>query len=127
MKITPFQAAAIKEANAILAKAGLPLYDARQYPTIELVGEDQPVHVNLARVVKVSPSPFQTQWQVHGGTGKWHGRVGRHVGAIEITNSRAHGILLEFPCGAVQAFHEMDMFRWQGEPVAFRKQLALTV
>ncbi|HHQ2714233.1 TPA: hypothetical protein ACSPMB_000061 [Pseudomonas aeruginosa] len=128
MKTTAAQDAAIKAANAILAKAGLPKYSPRQYPTLELEGVDSPVAVDLARLVRVSPSPFQSQWEVVGGSGKWLNRIGRHVGALEIVNSRAHGILLEFPDGQVQAFNPMDMFPWKGEQVLFQKQqLSLAV
>lgn len=128
MKTTAAQDAAIKSANAILAKAGLPKYSPRQYPALELEGVDSPVAVDLSRLVRVSPSPFQSQWEVVGGSGKWHNRIGRHVGALEIVNSRAHGILLEFPDGQVQAFNPMDMFPWRGEQVLFQKQqLSLAV
>ncbi|HDU2622434.1 TPA: hypothetical protein RE968_003399 [Pseudomonas aeruginosa] len=128
MKPTAEQTAAIKAANEILAKAGLPKYQPRLYPTLELEGVDAPVTVDLSRLVRISPSPFQSQWEVVGGSGKWHNRIGRHVGALEIVNSRAHGILLEFPDGQVQAFNPMDMFPWRGEQVLFQKQqLSLAV
>ncbi|EPG9350447.1 hypothetical protein L4Z90_001083 [Pseudomonas aeruginosa] len=128
MKPTAEQTAAIKAANEILAKAGLPKYQPRLYPTLELEGVDAPVTVDLSRLVRISPSPFQSQWEVVGGSGKWHNRIGRHVGALEIVNSRAHGILLEFPDGQVQAFNPMDMFPWRGEQVLFLKQqLSLAV
>jgi hypothetical protein len=38
MKPTAEQTAAIKAANEILAKAGLPKYQPRLYPTLELEG-----------------------------------------------------------------------------------------
>lgn len=128
MKPTAEQTAAIKAANEILSKAGLPKYQPRLYPTLELEGVDTPVTVDLSRLVRISPSPFQSQWEVVGGSGKWRNRIGRHVGALEIVNSRAHGILLEFPDGQVQAFNPMDMFPWRGEQVLFQKQqLSLAV
>lgn len=128
MKTTAAQKAAIKAANSILTKVGLPKYSAKQYPTVELVGVDSPVVIDLARLVRVSPSPFQSQWEVVGGSGRWANRIGRHVGALEIVNSRAHGILLEFPDGQVQAFNPMDLFAWRGKEIRFDKQqLALEV
>lgn len=122
MKPSAAQVAAIKAANAILTKAGLPKYNPRLYPTLKLEGVDEQVTVDLSRLVRVSSSPFQSQWEVVGGSGKTLNRIGRHVGSIEIVNSRAHGILLEFPDGMVQAFNPMDMFPWKGCPVAIGKQ-----
>ena len=119
MRATPDQAAAIKQANKILAQAGLPAYNLKLHPTVQLEGEASPVAINLGGLIKVSPSPFQTQWEVVGGASKWHRRIGRHVGVIEIANSRCHGVLLQFKEGEVQAFNPGDMFPWRGEQVVF--------
>lgn len=127
MKLTPSQFAAIKAANAILAKAGLPEYTPRLYPRLEIDDASTSVCVDLPRLVKVSPSPFQSQWEVAGGRSKWIRRVGRHVGSIEIANTRCHGILLQFATGEVQSFHPMDLFRWTGSQISFGQQRDLAV
>lgn len=123
MKLSQAQKAALQAANAILAKAGLPQYTPRHFPQIDIAGATAPVSVDLSRLVKVSPSPFQTQWEVAGGSGKWLRNIGRHVGSIEISNSRAHGILLQFPDGQLQSFHPIDLFPWTGPQVAFGHQI----
>lgn len=119
MKLSQAQKAAVQAANAILATAGLPQYTPRHYPQIDIPAVNAPVRVDLSRLVKVSPSPFQSQWEVAGGSSKWLRRIGRHVGSIEISNSRAHGILLQFPDGQLQSFHPIDLFPWTGSQVAF--------
>lgn len=122
MKLTPAQSAAIKAANAILTKAGLPKYSPCLYPHLEIEDTACQVSIDLARLVKVYPSPFQTQWEVAGGGAKWIRRVGRHVGSIEIANSRTHATLLQFASGEVQSFHPTDLFRWTGCPVVFEQK-----
>ncbi|KSQ21649.1 hypothetical protein APB26_32205 [Pseudomonas aeruginosa] len=123
MKLSIAQKAAVQAANAILAEAGLPQYSPRHHPKIDIAGATAPISVDLSRLVKVSSSPFQGQWEVAGGTGKWLRRIGRHVGSIEISNSRAHGILLQFPDGQLQSFHPIDLFPWTGPQVVFDNQL----
>ncbi|HGN3115186.1 TPA: hypothetical protein ACKRQV_001270 [Pseudomonas aeruginosa] len=127
MKLTPSQSAAVKAANAILAKAGLPKYSPLLFPVLEAGEAAAPVRLDLAKLIRVSPSPFHTQWEVAGGSGKWLRRIGRHVGSIEIANSRAHGILLQFADGGVQSFHPLDLFPWRGDQIDFEKQLELAV
>lgn len=123
MKLSQAQKAAVQAANAILATAGLPQYTPRHYPQIDISAVNASVRGDLSRLVKVSPSPFQSQWEVAGGSSKWLRRIGRHVGSIEISNSRAHGILLQFPDGQLQSFHPIDLFPWTGPQVAFGHQI----
>jgi len=119
------QKAAIAAANAILAQAGLPLYKVKPSLVVEAPGLVAPI--DLARLVKVSPSPFLTQWEVAGGGCKWNGRIGRHVAVLEVTNARSYGILLQFADGDIQAFHSHDLFPWRGEPVKFSEEGAAEV
>ncbi|MGI0646796.1 hypothetical protein ACRCPS_17425 [Pseudomonas aeruginosa] len=120
MKVTPEQKAAIKAANAILKAAGLPAYKAKQFPTIGQPGAGERT-VDIADFVRVSPSPLPSQWEVNGGTSKHHRRIGRYVGVVELVNSRACSVLLEFPEGDIQSFHPQDMFPWTGAQVVFDK------
>ncbi|EPQ6932555.1 hypothetical protein ACUVZD_000198 [Pseudomonas aeruginosa] len=119
------QKAAIAAANAILAQAGLPLYKAKQSLVVEVPNLVAPI--DLARLVKISPSPFLSQWEVAGGGRKWNGRIGRHVGVLEVNNARSYGILLQFADGDIQAFNPHDLFPWRGEPVQFEEEGAAAV
>lgn len=119
------QKTAIDAANAILAQAGLPLYKAKPGLVVQVPGLVAPV--DLARLVKISPSPFLSQWEVVGGGRKWNGRIGRHVGVLEISNARGYGVLLQFADGDIQAFNPNDLFPWRGEPVEFEAEDALAV
>ncbi|MES2488515.1 MAG: hypothetical protein V4607_01900 [Pseudomonadota bacterium] len=65
--------------------------------------------IDITRLVKFSPNPQPSSWQVYGGKQKWHGKVGSFIGVLEVLNSRAHGIVLQFEDGAIETFHPMDL------------------